>query len=137
MDARSVVCKESLTVRILIVDEDPIARAAVRARLEESGGFEIVGELADHVDATASAAEIEPDLIVMEIPPARFGGVSLIADVVDAVPDAGVVVFSSSADQEVALRTLRAGASGFLTKAADLDGLPRALEIAHRREAAV
>jgi DNA-binding NarL/FixJ family response regulator len=124
-------------LRLMIVDDDPLVRGALRAAMHGSGGIRVVGEIADGESAIAAAADCRPDVILLdgEMPGIDF--VTLTRRLREEEPGAAVVVFSSEADDELGIRGLRAGAVGFLVKDVDSDALVRSLQGVLRGEAAV
>jgi len=124
-------------VRLLIVDDDPLVRDAIRAATARSAGIQIAGEAADGEAALAAVAECRPDVVLLD---GAIGGldiVTLTRRIRDQWPDVDVVVFSSEADDEMGIRGLRAGAVGFLVKDLTGDALVRSLHGLGRGEAAV
>ncbi|HSI79848.1 MAG TPA: response regulator transcription factor [Solirubrobacterales bacterium] len=102
--------------RVLIVDDHPGFRASVR-RLLEGQGFEIVGEAADGAQALRCAAEVEVDLILLDIHLPDLDGRD-VAGRLGATPDAPAIVLISSRDiDDLDDSVERAGARGFISKA--------------------
>jgi two-component system, NarL family, response regulator LiaR len=124
-------------LRLLIVDDDPLVRGALRAALRDGSGIFVVGEAIDGAGAIARAAECQPDVVLLdgEIPGLDIALVT--RQLHELNPDARVVVFSGDSDAEKGIRDLRAGAVGFLVKDVDNDALARSLHGVLRGEAAV
>ncbi|MFG3497012.1 response regulator [Streptomyces sp. NPDC047928] len=105
-----------MTIRLLIVDDDPLVRAGLTLMLGGADGIEIVGEAADGAEVPALAGRLAPDIVLMDI---RMPGVDGLTatERLRARPDAPEVVVLTTfhADEQV-LRALRAGAAGFLLK---------------------
>lgn len=124
-------------LRVVVVDDDALARRLLRDILQEAG-CTVIAEAANGRDALELCAYYHPDVVVMDVVLPGMDGVEatrrLLADGSDATK---VVMLTSCADEEVALECLRAGAVGYLSKDIDLTSLPRVLEAARRGEALV
>ena len=115
-------------IRILVADDHGIVRKGLRSLLEGLPGAEIVGEAADGREAVRMAAELAPDVIVMDIAMPRLNGIDATAQIVKRDPRARVIILSVHSDESYILRALGAGAKGYLLKdSADAD-LLRAVE---------
>src|SRR5207247_6026582 len=101
--------------RLLLVDDHALFRRGL-GRLLEREGFEIAGEAANGRAAVALAAELEPDVIVMDLSMPVMGGVEAITQIVDRDPDARVLVLTISAGEDEVLDALHAGACGYVLK---------------------
>lgn len=116
-------------VRTLVVDDDEAARHLIRAVVEGETDvpMEVVAEARDGVEAVELAAEVGPDLVVLDLNMPRMGGLEALPRIRERCPGARVVVFSTRADDEMRKRTLGAGAIAHVQKGADLDELLDAL----------
>ncbi len=123
------------SARIVLADGDPLARRVVRNVLEDAG-IVVVAEATNGRDAIALAAEHAPELVLMDGRLARVDGITAMRWIIARRPETRVVMLSVSSDAKLALQSLRAGASGFLTKDMDLLALPRALRGVLRGEIA-
>jgi DNA-binding NarL/FixJ family response regulator/class 3 adenylate cyclase len=104
--------------RVLLVDDHPLWRQTLAGVLEHAGGVDVVGEAADGSEAVALARSHRPDVVVMDIDMPGVDGVDATRQLLSAVPQARVLVLSSSDDRSQVLRAVRAGASGYLLKTA-------------------
>lgn len=103
-------------VRVLVVDDDPLVRAGLTMMLSGDPGLEIVGEAADGVEAEARTRELSPHVVLMDIRMPNRDGLAATA-VLRALPEPPEVVVLTTFDaDDMVLRALRAGASGFLLK---------------------
>ena len=104
------------TIRIVLVDDDPLVRAGLGLILGGSPDIEVVGEAADGVDAMAVVGEKRPDIVLMDIRMPRKDGITATADLL-ARPDAPrIIVLTTFDSDDMVLKALQAGASGFLLK---------------------
>lgn len=124
--------------RVILVDDQPLVRAGVRAVLE-SAGMEVVAEAGEGNEALSHARELQPDVVVMDLRMPRMDGVEatrrIRAD--EALAGVRVLVLTTFDGDENVLHALRAGADGFLSKTAEPDQLIDAVERAARGEAAL
>ncbi len=113
------------TIRVLIIDDEPLARDTIRLLLEDRPPFEIVGECKDGDEAVDAILETKPDLIFLDIQmPGRNG-----FEVVEAVgPERMPVVIFATAYDQYALRAFEAHALDYLLKPYDDDRFEKALD---------
>src|SRR4051794_39409326 len=109
-------------LRVIVVDDDALARRAIRDRLQEDG-FVVVAEAAGGRQGVELAAHYRPDVVVMDLVMPDVDGLAATRQLVAKAPDVRVVVLTSSHSEELALLTLRVGASGFVRKNVGLEGL--------------
>lgn len=104
------------TVRLLIVDDDPLVRAGLTFMLGGADGVEIVGEASDGSEVAALVRERTPDVVLMDIRMPVMDGLTA-TELLRARPGAPEVLVLTTfhADEQV-LRALRAGAAGFVLK---------------------
>ncbi|WP_088287261.1 response regulator transcription factor [Kineosporia sp. A_224] len=103
-------------VRVLVVDDDPLVRSALRLVLGADPRVELVGEAADGVEARAAAASLHPDVVLMDVRMPREDGITATAHLVAGPRPPAVVVLTTFDADETVLAAVRAGASGFLLK---------------------
>jgi NarL family two-component system response regulator LiaR len=123
-------------LKVVIADDDPLARRAIRDALQEEGVV-VVAEAANGNDARRLVAHYRPDVVLMDVVMPGGDGVQATRLLREQCPDVAVVMLAASDDPELALVCLRAGAVGFLPKTIDLRSLPRALRSALAGEAVV
>ena len=101
--------------RILLVDDHPLTRSALSALLTQHG-FSVVGEAEDGGAAIQRAAELEPDVILLDLSMPGVDGLSALPRLREAAPQCEVVVLTASETEEKLLGAIRAGAAGYLLK---------------------
>lgn len=116
-------------IRILIADDHGIVRKGLRLQLEQHSTFEVVGEATEGREAVRMAEELAPDVVIMDIAMPNLNGIQATTQVVKKNPQIGVIILSMYSDETYLMRTLAAGAKGYLLKdSADVD-LHRAVEV--------
>ena len=123
-------------LRVIVADDDPLARRVVRDALE-AGGIIVIAEAANGREAVELSLYYKPDVVLMDLVMPDVDGIQATRRILAREPDVEVVILTSSDDDEVGLVGLRAGASGFLNKRAGVEALPRALRGAVAGEAVV
>lgn len=114
-------------IRVLLVDDQPLARAGLRVILCPEEGFLVVGECADGDEVVNAVRHLEPDLVVMDVRMPRVNGADATRHLRDQLADAPpVLILTTFQDEEVLSSALRAGASGFLLKDAPGEEILRA-----------
>lgn len=116
-----------MKVRVLLVEDHPIFRDALKMMLENDPRIEIVGEAGDGSAGLRLAAEARPDVVIMDIGMPRMDGVEATRRIVSANPSAKVIALSARTDQDFVLDMLRAGASGYVAKSEASEELMRAI----------
>ena len=124
-------------LRLIIADPDPLARRAIRDSLRAEDGFVVSAEAKDGLEAVELAVHYRPDLVLMEVALPAGDGISACREITSRAPEVRVVMFSVPQDDDVQIRALRAGASGFLSKNASIESIARALRSVAGGETAV
>jgi DNA-binding NarL/FixJ family response regulator len=103
-------------IRVLIVDDDDLMRAGLRAVLSSDDEIEVVGEVAGGRGALAATRERRPDVVLMDIRMPDLDGITATREVLSAAPGVKVVILTTFEDDDYIFGGLAAGASGFLLK---------------------
>jgi DNA-binding NarL/FixJ family response regulator len=106
--------------RVLVVDDAPAIRHALRGMLEDAG-IDVVGEAPDGVEGVALAGSLRPDVVLMDLRMPAADGFEATARIVERHPEVRVVVLSAYETEESAEAVLAAGAFAFLPKDCDAD----------------
>jgi CheY-like chemotaxis protein len=112
--------------RVLIVDDAPAMRAALRGLLEDHG-LPVIGEAADGLQAVTMAADLRPDVVVMDVRMPGLDGLQATTRITGAHPDIRVVVYSVFDSDETHHAARQAGAAAFVPKHAPPDQVPAAV----------
>jgi DNA-binding NarL/FixJ family response regulator len=101
-------------VRVLVVDDDPLVRSALRLVLGGDPSVELAGEAADGVEARSAVRRLRPDVVLMDLRMPRQDGLSATRDILADPDHPQIVVLTTFDADETVLAAVRAGASGFL-----------------------
>lgn len=109
-------------IRILISDDHAILRSGLRMLLNAEEGVEVVGEATRGEEALTLVAELQPDLVLMDISMPGMGGIEATAEIKRLYPQIKVLVLTMHENEAYLFRTIKAGGSGYvLKKAADTE----------------
>ncbi len=107
-------------IRLMIVDDQKLMREGLRTLLELEGGFEIVAEAGDGQAALDAYAELQPDVVLMDIRMPGMDGVETTRRLHEKWSNARVIILTTFNDDAYVFEALRVGALGYLLK--DLSG---------------
>ena len=102
-------------VRVLLADDHTMLREGLRRSLE-AAGIDVVGEARDGEDALTKAAELRPDVVLMDVSMPVMDGVDATSRLHQELPDVQVVMLTMHPDDDLIRRAVRAGAAGYLVK---------------------
>ncbi|MFD7549637.1 response regulator [Streptomyces sp. NPDC059578] len=122
-------------VAVLLVDDQPLVRAGLRVLIADSPGLTVAGEAACGEDAVRLAADLRPDVIVMDIRMPGMDGIEATGAIIRGPGAARVLILTTFDDDAYVYGALRAGASGFLVKDMDLDEILTAIRVVAGGEA--
>ncbi len=103
-------------IRILIVDDHAIVRQGLRRILEEAKGMKVAGEAANGVEALKMLRTEKFDVILLDISMPEKNGIDTLKQIMERNRDAKVLMLSMYPEDQYAVRLMKAGASGYLTK---------------------
>lgn len=125
---------DSKPIRVLLVDDQALFREALHTLLSTWDDIAIVGEAADGEEALSIAAELQPDVVLMDMRMPRMDGVTAIRLLHQRQPECRAIVLTTFDDDEFVFEGLRAGAVGYLLKDVSSDKLVEAIRAASRGE---
>ena len=121
-------------IRVLIVDDHEVVREGLRSILATAEDVELVGEAADGGEAIRLAAELTPDIVLMDLSMPGVGGIEAIEQIKALACPLEIVILTTYDDDDLIIRGLRAGARGYLLKDAGRKALFDSIRAAHRGE---
>ncbi len=107
-------------VKVLLVDDHDLLRRGIKTMLE-SEGVAVVGEASDGTKVLGMVEDLLPDVVLIDVIMPNKDGIEATREIKDSFPNVGVVVLSGHDDQQFVFDALKAGASGYLLKTAELD----------------
>jgi len=122
------------SIRVLLCDDHAVVREGLARLLDRTEGIEVVGSAADGAEAVATAVEVRPDVVLMDLSMPNVDGIAATRRIVAEAPGANVVVLTSFSDNTRIHDALDAGALGYLLKDADASEVVRAIRAAARGE---
>ena len=112
-------------MRVLLADDHSIVRRGMRALLETEASIEVVAEAADGLEALRLCEEHHPDLLILDVAMPKLNGIDVAARAQKMQPPPLAIMLSMHLDESYVMRSLNAGARGYLLKdATDEDLLP-------------
>ena len=105
-------------IKILIVDDHPMMREALQTAFEGEEDIEMIGEAPDAVKALKMLETLKPDVIMMDMLLPEMSGLEAIEKIIEANPEAKILVLSSMEDEERIVSAIQAGALGYFPKTA-------------------
>ena len=109
--------------KVMVVDDHSMVRELIRDALHLTGEYEVVAEAGDGVEALQLLESVEPDVVVMDVIMPVMDGVEACREITDRLPGTRVLMLTASNEQDAILRSIAAGATGFLQKYANTDEL--------------
>ena len=120
---------ESQRIRVLLVDDHSIMREGLQSMLEQSEEFEVAGVAGDGEEAVSAAAELSPDVVVMDVMMPGKDGVEACRDIMESAPGTRVVMLTASTEEDAVIEAVAAGATGYLQKVSGMDRLLSTLKL--------
>jgi DNA-binding NarL/FixJ family response regulator len=124
-----------MPINVLIADDHVFYREGVRAFLSNSLELHVVGEAGNGDETIARAAELQPDVVLMDLKMPGTNGIEATRRIHETNPGIGVLVLTMFDDDDSVFAAMRAGARGYLLKDADKDDVVRAIVAVERGEA--
>jgi len=121
-------------IRILVADDHPIVREGLVAILSTQPDFEVVGEAGTGLEVVEQVAQLEPDVVLLDLEMPELDGVRALKRLRESNPDVRTLVFTAFDTDERILGAVQAGAKGYLLKGAPRDELFKAVRVVHAGE---
>ena len=118
--------------KVVLVDHHALVREGIKALIERSSDFKVVGEAETAAQAVEAYTRTSPDLVVTDIELPDLSGLDLTRQLLRENPGARVIILSASDEEEIVIDALRSGARGFVLKKSSSADLIEALQTAER-----
>jgi DNA-binding NarL/FixJ family response regulator len=118
-------------IRVLICDDQDVVRKGLHIILSHSEGIEVVGTAVDGQDGVQQAADLKPNVVLMDLKMPNLNGIHATRRIVTALPDTKVVVLTTYDGDDWVFDAIRAGASGYLLKDTEGEEIVTAVRDAH------
>lgn len=118
-------------IRVMVVDDHELYRRGLLIVLAQEPDIDVVGEAGDGAGAAALAAELVPDLVLMDVRMPKGGGIEACRRIKDTVPTTRIVMLTASEDESDLYEAVKAGASGYLLKESSIDDVVEAIRGTH------
>jgi len=119
----------STKIRLLLVEDHPILRVGLHNVLSKSSSILVVGEAQTGKEARKAAAELKPDMVLMDLRLPDGSGVDVCRDILKNLPNIRILFLTSFKDDDALVCAVNAGAAGYLLKGVEPDQLIQAIEL--------
>jgi NarL family two-component system response regulator LiaR len=124
-------------IRVIVTDDHSIVRKGIKATLELIPDIELVGEAANGREAVEKAAELKPDVVLMDLVMPEMDGIEAIQKIKEQHPDIRILVLTTFAGEDKVFPAIKAGASGYQLKDSGPEELIAAIRQVYRGESAL
>jgi DNA-binding NarL/FixJ family response regulator len=116
-----------MSIRILLADDHTLMRQGLRHILESHADFEVVAEASSGIEAVQAARDHHPDVAIVDVAMKELNGIEATAQILKHSPHTAVLILSMYSDERYVLRSVRAGARGYVLKNSAGDELVQAI----------
>ena len=120
-----------MRIRVMLIDDQQMVTAGLRALLQPEPDIAVVGEARGVTEAVRKAAELKPDVILMDVQLADGSGIDATRQIRESCPETQVLMLTVYEDQETVLKAVQAGAIGYVLKDIPAENLIRAIHSVH------
>lgn len=122
------------TIRVLVVDDHTLFRQGIVGLLDSQPDIEVVGQASDAQGGMEAALRLLPDILLMDVSMPGVSGLDAASEIKDRCPSVRILILTIHDREDYLYRALRAGASGYVLKGADIHDLLTAVRTAHQGE---
>jgi NarL family two-component system response regulator LiaR len=123
-------------IRLLLADDHKMVREGLKAFFAPADDFEVVAEAADGVEAVEKACQTKPDVILLDLIMPNMDGIEAAIKIKSQLPDAKIIIITSSLEESQVIASIKAGASGYLLKDSSPLEIEEAIKKVHAGETA-
>jgi DNA-binding NarL/FixJ family response regulator len=120
---------ETDSISLVLADDHRLVRQGLRRYLESTVGFTVLGEASTGTEMVDMAAELEPDIALLDIRMPEMDGIEAARRIRSKVPQAGVVILTAYDDRHFVVEAVRAGARGYVLKTRDAEHLLQTIRL--------
>lgn len=120
-----------MPIRVVVADDHALYRQSLSLLLSLDGDIDVVGEAANGFDALEAAADLQPDILLLDLQMPRLDGIDAVGSLVKRMPAGQVIMLTMSEATEDLLAALRAGANGYLLKSSPSEDVLDAIRAVH------
>jgi DNA-binding NarL/FixJ family response regulator len=124
-------------IRILVVDDHALFRRGLEMVLAQEPDLELVGEAADGAEAVQKAADLLPDIVLLDVRMPRRGGIEACAAIKEVAPSAKIVMLTMSDEEADLYDAIKAGANGYLLKEISIDEVASGIRAVHEGQSLI
>lgn len=118
------------SIKVLVVDDYPVAREALKAMLATESKLDVVGEASSGAEAVQKVGDLKPEVVLMDVRMPGVDGIEATRRIKEAHPEVAVVMLTVHDHDAYIIEAVRAGASGYLLKDASRDLLVHVVKVA-------
>jgi len=118
---------EKNSIKIIIADDHPLFRRGLKHALEETNDIQVIGESSNGEDLLSLIKDCIPEIILLDISMPGKSGLDLLKQLKSEYPKLPILILSVYSEEQYAVRFLKAGASGYLTKESAAEKLAEAI----------
>jgi len=118
-------------IRVLIVDDHALFRRGLEMVLAQEPDLQLVGEAGDGLEAVHKAADLLPDVVLLDVRMPTGGGIEACAAIKEVAPSAKIVMLTTSDEEADLYDAIKAGANGYLLKEISIDEVARGIRAIH------
>ena len=131
----NIMQNDSKIITVILADDHPVVRQALKNELEKEAGFEVIAEAADGEQAVKMASQLRPEVVVMDIGMPKLNGIQATRQIKKISPETMVLVLTVYDDVEHVFAIFESGADGYLTKGVLVKDIVQAIRSLVAREA--
>jgi DNA-binding NarL/FixJ family response regulator len=124
-------------IRVLVVDDHALFRRGLDIVIRQEPDLEVVGEAGDGTEAVEKAADLLPDVVLMDVRMPGRSGIEACTAIKDVVPSARIVMLTMSDEEDDLYDAIKAGASGYLLKEISVDEVATAIRAVHEGQSLI
>lgn len=114
--------------KLFLADHHPVTREGIKCLVNKNDQFEIIGNASNGEELYKSLREEKPDILIMEIDMPHIHGINALRGIKQEFPDVRVMIFSTHPEEIYALRSIKSGAAGYVSKTASSKTFMKALK---------